>query len=427
MTTHRTRELLVVCLLALGAAWPAAALAAEGCMNDSCHATLLKPENNHAVGDTCELCHAAADQPHPTKGKKTIKLLKSQPDLCYDCHDAFGKKKNVHFPVENADCTGCHNPHASAQPKLLLQPMKELCTACHEDVLKPKHPHGPVATGACTACHDPHESDRKKLVLKDEEELCTGCHQDIKEVLTKSEVHPAIAMGCTSCHNPHGTDRPKLLAKEGPQVCFECHADIEEIVTKSPVQHGALKQKGCVACHSPHASDHKGMLLTSAKDTCLLCHDDVVSGKRKVLHGKDHDGNCAACHNPHGGEFRKLLAGEFPTTSYVPYTDKEFGLCFKCHKRDMLQYADTSFATGFRDGDRNLHFLHVNQKDKGRNCTMCHSLHGSNGPMLIADTVPFGKWDLPLKFEKTESGGSCAPGCHRALAYDRKSARNKVR
>ena len=32
--------------------------------------------------------------------------------------------------------------------------------------------------------------------------------------------------------------------------------------------------------------------------------------------------------------------------------------------------------------------------------------------MLIADSVAFGSWKLPLKFVKTESGGSCAPGCH---------------
>ncbi len=444
MTTHRTPETAMVAInthmpfenrrrwlpLAVVAltvmAWPALGFAADSCITQACHVTLLKPENNHAVADTCEICHAPAEGTHPTKGKKTIKLLKDMPELCYGCHDAFGKKKFVHFPVENTECTTCHNPHASAQPKLLLQPMKELCLSCHEDLLKNvTHPHGPVATGACTSCHDPHESNRKKLVLKDDEELCTGCHLDMKETLKKSTVHPALAAGCTACHHPHGTSHPKLLDKEGPAVCFECHSDIEKIVTTSPVQHGALKQKGCVSCHSPHASDNKAMLLATPKDTCLACHDKVISKKMSVLHGKDHDGDCTTCHNPHGSERGKLLAGEFPTTPYVAYTDSEFGLCFKCHKRELLQYPETSFATEFRDGDRNLHFLHVNNKEKGRSCILCHSLHGSNNPKLIADSVPFGQWSLPLKFAKTETGGSCAPGCHKALEYDRKSAKNK--
>jgi predicted CXXCH cytochrome family protein len=91
----------------------------------------------------------------------------------------------------------------------------------------------------------------------------------------------------------------------------------------------------------------------------------------------------------------------------------------------MVQYPETSFATNFRDGERNLHYLHVHNKQKARSCTLCHSLHGSNNPKLIADSVPFGKWSLPLKFVKTETGGGCAPGCHKPQAYDRKSPGKK--
>jgi hypothetical protein len=40
---------------------------------------------------------------------------------------------------------------------------------------------------------------------------------------------------------------------------------------------------------------------------------------------------------------------------------------------------------------------------------------------LIADKVPFSKWRLPLNFTKTETGGSCTPGCHQKYAYDRKT------
>jgi hypothetical protein len=30
-------------------------------------------------------------------------------------------------------------------------------------------------------------------------------------------------------------------------------------------------------------------------------------------------------------------------------------------------------------------------------------------------------WDLPIQFEKTETGGGCKPGCHLPFAYDRES------
>jgi len=77
---------------------------------------------------------------------------------------------------------------------------------------------------------------------------------------------------------------------------------------------------------------------------------------------------------------------------------------------------ETDEATGFRNGERNLHWVHVNKKTKGRTCRTCHEVHASKRPRLVAESVPFGKrgWRLPLNFEKTETGGSCQPGCHRA-------------
>ncbi len=52
-------------------------------------------------------------------------------------------------------------------------------------------------------------------------------------------------------------------------------------------------------------------------------------------------------------------------------------------------------------------------------------MHGSGNSKLIADSVPFGKWSLPLKFVKTDTGGSCAPGCHKMQSYDRKNPGKK--
>ncbi len=121
-----------------------------------------------------------------------------------------------------------------------------------------------------------------------------------------------------------------------------------------------------------------------------------------VLHGPIRDGSCTGCHEPHGGKETKLLVDSFPATAYVPYTDTAYALCFTCHDRDLLKYPDTSFATGFRDGERNLHFLHVNNAQKGRSCVLCHDLHGGTNDALIAESVTFGSWKLPLKFVPTD-------------------------
>jgi predicted CXXCH cytochrome family protein len=283
--------------------------------------------------------------------------------------------------------------------------------------------HGPAGAGDCVACHDPHESDIKPLLVKKDDELCVGCHVDVQESLKKAHVHPALQGGCTSCHNPHGSQHPHLLAEEGAGVCFACHDDIGDKVTKAAVVHPAARDgKACASCHSPHASDNEKLLLVPQKETCLGCHKTLLPASATVLHAPVKDGTCTKCHDPHGGENAKLLVAAFPKDPYVPYTDADYALCFSCHKREMLQYPDTSFATGFRDGERNLHYLHVNNKQKGRSCRLCHEMHASTGPKLIADAVPFGTWRLPLKFVKTETGGSCAPGCHKPQSYDRKKS-----
>ncbi len=63
----------------------------------------------------------------------------------------------------------------------------------------------------------------------------------------------------------------------------------------------------------------------------------------------------------------------------------------------------------------------MNRKDRGKRCKACHVMHGGENPKLIANTVSFGKWNLPLNYVKTENGGSCLPGCHQKFCYDRKS------
>lgn len=159
----------------------------------------------------------------------------------------------------------------------------------------------------------------------------------------------------------------------------------------------------------PHDSDIKPLLLEKDNDMCFGCHVDVHELVKKADVHPALEGGCTSCHNPHGGPNGKHLIAEFSPDPYVSYTDTAYPLCFSCHKRDLVQYPETSFATGFRDGERNLHFAHVNNKTKGRSCRMCHNVHGGNQPMLIADSAPFGKWSPPLKFVNTETGGSLAP------------------
>jgi predicted CXXCH cytochrome family protein len=418
---------LLVAFVTVGIALACRDVAAEDtCTSAQCHAKLLTGSTVHPIAESCETCHESTGTPHPKKGQKTFKLTKEPPDLCFGCHEAFGtKSKVVHYPVTAGQCTTCHDPHSSNEPKLLAQPMKDLCGTCHSDHVSFKVVHGPVSAGTCTACHTPHEGDNKARLEKEPPELCFGCHADMQDVTKKANVHPALAAGCPSCHNPHGSDFPKLLSAEGQDLCFTCHPQIQEIVSAASVPHPALSfGEGCVSCHSPHASDNPNMLLKTETETCLGCHDTIITKAMTALHTPIKNGKCTGCHMPHGSQNATLLVKPFPTDAYVPYSDNEYALCFSCHKRDLLAYPQTSYATNFRDGERNLHYLHVN-KPKGRSCRLCHNIHGSSQPKLIAESVPFGKWNLPLKFVKTETGGGCSPGCHKPQYYDRNTPGKK--
>jgi len=114
-----------------------------------------------------------------------------------------------------------------------------------------------------------------------------------------------------------------------------------------------------------------------------------------------------------------MLRKNFPPVFYAPFDIDNYELCFNCHEKTLVLDPKTTTLTGFRNGDQNLHYVHVNKK-KGRTCRACHDAHATNNPRHIRDAVPFGAWDLPVGFSISENGGSCLPGCHQKFSYDRK-------
>jgi predicted CXXCH cytochrome family protein len=383
---------------------------------------MLKAKNIHPVAQPCDTCHQPLLAQHPQKNKKTFKLTEEVPGLCAQCHPLPGSLKHVHPPVKDGMCMTCHDPHESPEPKLLARPVKDLCASCHPDKMDFKYVHGPAATGDCPSCHVPHESNNGRLLAKEGADLCFTCHVDMQGELKKKVVHPALAGGCTSCHNPHGSAVKKFFAAEGAGLCYQCHPQVEDKLKSAKSVHAPIStEQGCASCHAPHASDAEKLLSKTGKDLCLDCHKGFIKKDQTVLHGPIRDGKCTSCHDPHGTSYDMLLIRAYSPEFYVSYTDNEFQLCFACHNRDLLKYPTTNYATGFRDGTRNLHYIHVNRKDRGKSCKACHVVHGGANPKLMADKVPFGKWSLPLKFVKSETGGSCAPGCHKKYPYDRKT------
>lgn len=392
-----------------------------------------------AVG-ACGVCHVPKPGvTHPSRApvaESDFEFPAVGAALCTTCHEPMNTQPVVHGPVQWGLCSICHDPHQSPNRfRLKARPVAVLCFTCHKnDKTTGQVVHGPVALGECTACHDPHQGrDRARLVAQGND-LCLSCHTERKEEFAVRRFnHKPARENCSACHDPHTTDHPARTHRPVPELCFSCHEAQARHVASARTRHGALEVgKKCLNCHDPHAADQPRQLRAVTAELCFGCHDRVVEtptgpimnmkawlADNPVVHGPIRQGDCAACHNPHGSDNFRILRRPYPRQFYAPFSGEQYALCFGCHEPTLATEPATTTLTGFRNGDKNLHFVHVNRPDKGRTCRACHETHASRRPKQIRDSVPFGRWELPTNYEKTETGGRCAPGCHVPRGYDR--------
>ena len=314
--------------------------------------------------------------------------------------------------------------------------MGKLCASCHGDVTKGrKEVHGPVASGNCATCHNSHVSEFPHLLVAEGRALCMGCHKDMAQQMRNVKfVHKPAEGDCFQCHEAHASTHRMQLKEEPLDLCLSCHAQVKKAAQDYPYKHSAVTQgQACLNCHTAHGSDMARLMKRDTVTSCLSCHDKPIAkpdstvvasvaeiGQPGVVkHGPIRDGNRSGCHNLHGGQTPRLLSKPYPEAFYQPFKVEAYALCFSCHDAQLVLTPQTEGLTRFRNGTQNLHYLHVNKSDKGRSCYACHSTHVSRQPAHVRESVPYGNWEIPIRFQVTETGGSCSPGCHRPAAYDR--------
>jgi len=408
------------------------------CITSKCHDTMDKDKYVHgpvAAGE-CEICHGESPEHKNNPEKNKFAEIEDLAEICFACHDNFPVKKLTHSPVEEGECIACHSPHGSPYKFQLLYKGGELCFNCHdEELVEGKYVHGPAAVGGCVACHDPHTADFDKNLRAESPALCYMCHIDKAEAIQESEfVHTPVADDCVNCHNPHSAEKQFMLDAESPALCLDCHDEKQEQINAATVKHGAIEaDRSCLNCHDAHMSNIEMNLLMEPMDLCLSCHDKeykkeegkvVMDMKKWLTENTDHHGpikqkDCSGCHDPHGSLNFRILRNPYPPTFYKSFKTDNYNLCFGCHEKTIVLNPETTKLTNFRNGNVNLHFKHVNKPVKGRTCRACHETHASNFPKHIREAVPFGAWELPVNYEKTENGGSCTPGCHKIKKYNR--------
>ena len=193
---------------------------------------IFRPYRIHeALEDGCEGCHAVS-------GMRDLTIAMDLKKTCFACHEDFeevaeGEKKFVHAPVEEGECTSCHDPHYSFRPK--LQKAGNVCLECHDAFPEEGIVHRPVKDGECTSCHSPHASAAPKQLVRPGNELCLGCHDkphvqhrsaEVKGTLT--QVPPDFPtekgqLSCIGCHFPHQSAQRRLFRMPQGKLCQMCH------------------------------------------------------------------------------------------------------------------------------------------------------------------------------------------------------------
>ena len=398
--------------------------AGEGtCSNWECHSN-FRVGGSHFPHEPvtkaeCGKCHTGA---YPNK----FGLEDNEGFVCLKCHKQLEhevqSRKFVHGPVDSGDCIACHDAHGSGRKFLLNESYSDLCSSCHnlKVLYEGESIHQPVKDGNCGLCHDVHASNIKSRLTESGANLCLSCHDDMVSGMTKEFVHePLIKSGCTDCHDPHSGKNSLRLKADSDKLCLTCHEGKKNEISQYIRKHAPAAEGKCIECHSPHYSVNRYLLKDKVDNLCFKCHDDkLIWKKKRFQHGPVVQGNCSACHNPHGSDNAFVLRLAFPHKFYTKYEKGNYDLCFNCHKEAMVTEEKTTTITDFRNGNINLHKLHVN-REKGRTCRACHNIHASNQYDHLREGFMFGTVNMPIYYFKSETGGMCVPGCHSERKYDR--------
>jgi len=182
--------------------------------------------------------------------------------------------------------------------------------------------------------------------------------------------------------------------------CIGCHP--------GPNTHAKVKGKECTPCHVNSGESHlrnHGIAMLHAKRFCFQCHalkDDRES--IKSLHPGISAWNCEICHSPENYPLKKMpLANQLI-------------ICNECHNRNQLAQAVTRTGTNFRDGSKNLHYIH-SEELYHISCINCHDVHSSKQLHLIRTSGSKYVLDVTIVYNAHNNGGSCTTSCHTPRIY----------
>jgi len=387
----------------------------------------------------CLSCHS----PHISVKKG---LPADKPPGCADCHaavtDRLKTDRFVHGPMNLGDCRLCHAVHASTEPSLLVRPAASLCTDCHSDALPPEgtpaalQPHPMIPEGQCGRCHEPHSSANPRMLRQPAGRLCQGCH----EGKTRS-FHEAKGFSiyvCAKCHDLHRPTQPHLIMDASRSLCTQCHDFRAEAV----FTHSFVAEGRCFLCHSFHEAPlsgdvaslclgchrenprlpeaHRGIAIERSR--CTSCHLPHQARRGKLLRAEEHTPfkarSCALCHRDRAAKIgpvfgplctdchrdKDAAAASAAVTVHPPFVEDDCSSCHRSHNAeaaDILREPEGSLCLGcHRKMRKAMLITPVSSHSAVREgrCGSCHDPHFSANPALL---------------HKPQS--ELCPSCHAAL------------
>jgi DmsE family decaheme c-type cytochrome len=195
----------------------------------------------HGKNDQSATCHqnvsehflakVAGEENAPNPSLKTLKAREVN-DTCLTCHEK-GARTNWHGGLHDrrdTGCISCHSIHSfkSVKAQLKTERDAETCFTCHKQIRAKyqRTSHHPVREGKmdCTSCHNPHDSTQPKMIdAATVNDKCYQCHAEKRGPFLWE--HEPVRENCLNCHDPHGSNHPRLTVAMQPYLCQRCHAN----------------------------------------------------------------------------------------------------------------------------------------------------------------------------------------------------------
>lgn len=297
---------------------------------------LSKAGDHRGRIESGRLVLSAPEVPAPAEGELAAAHLGA--DLqsldCASCHSPHGAghpsllAENLHAPVEDG-CDTCHDGRFDQ----LIESGSELCLFCHDGILEAAQnapvPHEALELGECTDCHNPHASAQPKLVKAPGAGPCADCHDE--QTPAEGEVaHAAIDLvGCRACHEAHGGANEKLLRQTGPGLCLSCHSPGAAVIAEDG-RGATLANRFDVTVTSANAVRPVILSPDGQRDHPVTGHRTIGQATEDEIRDArvetDFTGEltCLACHDPHKGRSAKLFRWNATSVSEA---------CAACHTK----------------------------------------------------------------------------------------------